>query len=48
MTQLFGTDGIRGLANQYPMTPEMAVAIGKAIALFFKPKGGENARIVIG
>lgn len=48
MTQLFGTDGIRGLANHYPMTPEMAVAIGKATALFFKPKGGENARIVIG
>ena len=36
MGKLFGTDGIRGHANEYPMTPEMAVAIGKAIAQYFK------------
>lgn len=30
--KLFGTDGIRGLANQYPMTSEMALAVGKAVA----------------
>jgi len=36
MTKLFGTDGIRGKANQDPITPEMAVRIGKALAVFFK------------
>jgi phosphoglucosamine mutase len=36
MGKLFGTDGIRGVANQYPMTPEMAVAIGRAVAQNFK------------
>ncbi len=43
MGKLFGTDGIRGIANEYPMTPEMAVTIGRAIAIYFK---GE--KIVIG
>ena len=43
MGKLFGTDGIRGVANQYPMTPEMAVAIGKAMAQHFKGR-----KIVVG
>jgi phosphoglucosamine mutase len=43
MGKLFGTDGIRGVANQYPMTPEMAVAIGKAMAQHFKSR-----KIVVG
>ena len=30
--QLFGTDGIRGIANQYPITPEVALRIGRAVA----------------
>ena len=29
MGTLFGTDGIRGLANEYPMTAEMAVTCGQ-------------------
>ncbi|GIL18376.1 MAG: phosphoglucosamine mutase [Oligoflexia bacterium] len=29
--RLFGTDGIRGTANQYPMTPDMVVKVGQAI-----------------
>lgn len=32
MGKLFGTDGIRGLANDYPMTPEVAMALGRAVA----------------
>jgi len=32
MTQLFGTDGIRGMANTFPMTSEIAMATGKAVA----------------
>jgi len=47
MGKLFGTDGIRGVANQYPMTPEMALRIGRAAALFFK-KGESRSKIVIG
>ena len=30
--KLFGTDGIRGLANQFPMTGEIAMAAGRSIA----------------
>ena len=32
MRKLFGTDGIRGLANTFPMSGEIAMAVGKAIA----------------
>lgn len=32
MAKLFGTDGVRGVANQYPMTVDFAVALGKACA----------------
>lgn len=30
MAKLFGTDGVRGIANQYPMTADFALALGKA------------------
>ena len=46
--KLFGTDGVRGKANQYPITPEMAVKIGRAAALYFQsPKKGA-VKIAIG
>lgn len=45
--KLFGTDGIRGLANQYPVTPEVAYRLGKAGALMFKQKQ-KRPKIVIG
>jgi phosphoglucosamine mutase len=32
---LFGTDGIRGRANEGPLTPEAAVAFGRAVAVKF-------------
>ena len=47
MRSLFGTDGIRGIANQYPMTAEMALRIGKATASFFKRKE-DITRIIVG
>jgi phosphoglucosamine mutase len=47
MGKLFGTDGIRGVANQYPMTPEMAVTIGKAVSAIFK-EDDKQSKIVIG
>ncbi len=47
--QLFGTDGIRGIANNYPITPEMLTKIGRAIAHYFKEKNSKpRHKIVIG
>jgi phosphoglucosamine mutase len=47
MGTLFGTDGIRGVANEYPMTAEMAMNIGRATAHLFKKKG-HLPKIIIG
>src|SRR5512132_3113663 len=47
MKKLFGTDGVRGVANVYPMTSEMAMQIGRAAAYIFK-NGHKRHRIVIG
>lgn len=47
MRKLFGTDGVRGLANVEPMTPEMAMKIGRVAAHIFQNKPGRH-RIVIG
>ncbi len=45
--RLFGTDGVRGVANIEPMTAEMALQLGRAIAYVFK--GGERRhKIVVG
>ena len=35
MGRLFGTDGIRGVANEYPLTAEALFGIGRAVSLFF-------------
>lgn len=52
MTQkqkLFGTDGIRGKANVYPMTPDTIMKIGKATAVYAKSRNlKQKHRIVIG
>ncbi len=45
--QLFGTDGVRGVANVHPMTTEIAMQIGRAAAYLFKHKD-RRSRIVIG
>lgn len=45
--KLFGTDGVRGVANVAPMTPEMALALGRAAAVMF-PAGRGRTRILIG
>ena len=47
MGKLFGTDGVRGVANEYPMTAEMAMNIGRSTAYLFKRKG-HTPRIIIG
>ena len=46
MGKLFGTDGIRGVANEYPMTPEMALKVGQAVGLHFG--GTKGSAVLIG
>lgn len=46
--QLFGTDGIRGLANSEPMTPELALRLGRAIAWVARGDRSLSPRVVIG
>ncbi|HEX2732326.1 MAG TPA: phosphoglucosamine mutase [Polyangiaceae bacterium] len=51
--KLFGTDGIRGKANVFPMTPELALSLGKAITLVARKRNQgaklrSEPRIVIG
>jgi phosphoglucosamine mutase len=46
--KLFGTDGVRGKANVHPMTAEVALALGQAVAHVLRVPGGERRRIIIG
>src|SRR3954470_20334874 len=45
--KLFGTDGVRGKANLYPMTVETALLLGKAVAVYLR-KTTLRPRVVIG
>ncbi len=45
--RLFGTDGVRGIANREPMTSETALKLGRAVAHVFKRRDGRH-QIVIG
>ncbi len=46
--RLFGTDGVRGRANTYPMTAEMALRLGAAAGRYFRRDGSTAHRVVIG
>ncbi len=46
--KLFGTDGVRGRANTYPMTAEVALKLGAAAGRFFRRDGSAAHRVVIG
>ena len=50
--KLFGTDGIRGTANQFPMTTEIAMQVGRAIAYKIQNDGfstkDKKPKILIG
>jgi len=50
MAKLFGTDGIRGEANVPPMTPDMAIRLGRALGANFQSakRSGGRPRIVVG
>jgi len=45
--KFFGTDGVRSKANMHPMTPEVALQLGRAASYFFK-NGGKHHTIVVG
>ncbi|MCD6307016.1 MAG: phosphoglucosamine mutase [Deltaproteobacteria bacterium] len=47
MRKLFGTDGIRGEANRYPMDAMTAFSVGQAVTHLFK-NGNHRTRIIIG
>jgi phosphoglucosamine mutase len=48
MGNLFGTDGVRGRANTYPMTAEVALKLGAAAGRYFRTDGQNRHRVVIG
>lgn len=45
---MFGTDGIRGIVNRYPMTADVALRLGMASGIYFKHQSnGARTRVVI-
>ncbi|WP_431299139.1 phosphoglucosamine mutase [Tabrizicola sp. BL-A-41-H6] len=46
--RLFGTDGVRGRANSWPMTAELALKLGAAAGRYFRRDGSAAHRVVIG
>ncbi len=51
MKKLFGTDGIRGTANTYPITPDLVVKIGQALGAVLKKhssRKGHKRTVLIG
>jgi phosphoglucosamine mutase len=49
VSRLFGTDGIRGVANEPPLTPDLAYRVGRELAVTLAGRhGGTGVRVVIG
>jgi phosphoglucosamine mutase len=48
MGKLFGTDGIRGIFNEEPMTPEMGFKVGRAVVRQYERERSRQPRIVVG
>jgi phosphoglucosamine mutase len=46
--KLFGTDGIRGRVNEFPITAELALRMGKAVANVLRSSGASRNRVLIG
>src|ERR1700677_4732978 len=46
--KLFGTDGVRGVANEEPITSETALKLGRALAYVFRNSTGRHRKILIG
>lgn len=47
MSELFGTDGVRGTANTHPMTADMALRIGAAVGRYFRRESDSSVRRVV-
>ena len=47
MRRLFGTDGVRGVANVFPMTGEVAMQLGRGVAYALKGRNRRN-KIIVG
>ena len=47
-SKIFGTDGVRGQANTYPMTADLALKLGAAAGRYFRTDGQNRHRVVIG
>lgn len=45
---LFGTDGVRDIANRGLMTPEMALSLGRAFVLFMTERGIPRPTVALG
>jgi len=48
MKKLFGTDGIRGRANKFPMTVDIAQALGLSVSKILANKNDARKKVVIG
>src|SRR5437016_8617545 len=49
VTRLFGTDGIRGVANEEPLTPDLAFRVGRQlVATLLGEHATDRVRLVIG
>jgi phosphoglucosamine mutase len=49
VSRLFGTDGIRGVANEEPLTPDLAYRVGRElVATLRAERGQDRTRVVIG
>jgi phosphoglucosamine mutase len=49
--KIFGTDGIRGTANQFPMTPDIVMRVGQAMGFILRNSPSNNGavrKVVIG
>ena len=47
MSKIFGTDGIRCLVNEEPLSAETCLKISKTVAYLLKKKNSKNSRVVI-
>ena len=47
MSKIFGTDGIRCLVNEEPLSAETCLKISKTVAFFLKKKNSQTSRVVI-
>ncbi len=48
MKRLFGTDGMRGRVNTYPMTTETALRLGMAAGMYFRGTKKKRPKVIIG